>query len=562
MWRQDELYLPPYPGAGETGLAPAFRQAGFFGGEDLPYEEASWSPTTVTRLVDGNTASGYIWDPNSRHQGGYLAPRMWRTFQWWMFVRTNWNSTPGLRYVYEPSSTSGALYIQYNANTGTGAGTWRIGRVITIASGYVEFTHLITRGEWHHITVVYDDSELRFYVDGELEYTNTSRRWFAENHEGNTTLGNQTTVAVQGHSAGGIQPAFTHGGVFRAFSQAMEDAEVASTWNKVLWPGYPGMTYQIVGLDNIDSRNSTYQDNYCWNSRYEAVAVSEALFNQTPPVAFPEILHQTVSNVSIPETVHNININTWTTGNVSAWPENTLKTFPGVTTDAVFGAVVDPGGGNPKYMSVKPVASGFKAMYCYIDPAGVEEWNTQHVAKGGLSIIVLTKDFYQSNNRLYLSFGKRPGYVDFGHFAWKMSDTYTLYGLDATGSPADSLATATPGTGVTRNWYFHELQWVPSVRRRDGCSTGTLRARWWAEATGIDNPPGSWNLSVDVSANSTHKRYLVGGVGKEFLNANYLEYSGYEQVIQPNFLLDFQLNNGETGYIKYIRVKELAYTAS
>ena len=529
--------------------------------DNNPYKEEWWSPTTVIRLVDGATANGYAWDANSRYQGGQLAPRMWRTFQWWMCVRSTWTTTPGLRYCYEPSSTSGALVIEYNANTVSNAGMWRIGRNITIASGYIEFTHLIPRDEWHHITIVYDNSELRFYVDGVLEHSDTSRRWFAEYHEGNTTIGNQTTAAVQGHSAGGIQPAFTHGAVFRAFSHAMSGAEVAATWNRVLWPGYDGMTYQLVGLDTVDIRNSGYMDNYCWNSLYEAIAVSECLFNQTPPVSFPAIRHQVMRDVDIAETTHNIDINTWATGNVSAWPANTLKTFPGVTTDAVFASVVDPGGGNPKYLAVKPVASGTCQMFCYVDPASVGQWNQPHVAKGGLSIIVLAKDYYQSNNRLYISLGKRPGHTDMGHFCLSLRDTYTLYALNTSGAPGDSLATATPGTGVTRNWYFHYLQWIPGTRRRDGASTGTLRARWWPEGDGIGSPPGSWNLSVDVSANATHKRYLVGGAAKMFANGNWLEYSGHQQIVSPQFQINFQMNNGETGYIKYIRAKELAYDA-
>lgn len=563
MARQRDLYLEPYPGAGSTGLEPAFRQKGFHSGEDLPYEEDEWSPTTVTRLVSGNTASGYAWDAGTRYQGGSIAPRFWRTFQWWMFIRTDWNGSPGIRYVYEPSSTSGAFVLEYNANTGAGGGTWRIGRNIGIASGYVDFTHLITRGQWHHITVVFDDSELRFYVDGVPEHSDTSRRWFASVPEGNTTAGNQTTVAIQGHSAGGVQPAFTHGAVFRAFGHAMEDDEVATTWNRILWPGYQGMIYQLVGLGDIDIRNSGYMDNYCWSSHYEATAAGECLFNQTPPVAFPTIYHQTVPDENIEETSYDIDINTWTTGGVTAWPEKTLVKMPTVTTDATFATVVDPGGGNPKYLSIKPVASGFKAFYNYLNPACLEEWNTPHVAKGGLSITLLVKDFYQSNNRLYISIGgHRPGYEDWGPmFVMRMLDTWDLLALDATGAPATVLATVTPGTGVTRNWYFVELQYTAATRRRDGSFIGTLRSRWWAEATGINNPPGSWNLSYDVTANANHKRYLVGGVGKNFISHARLEYSGYEQVVQPMFLLDFQMNNGETSYLKYIRVKELAYTA-
>jgi hypothetical protein len=476
-----------------------------------------------------------------------------------MFVRSDWYATPGLRYVYEPSGTSGAIVIQYNADTGAGAGTWRIGRNITIASGYVEFTHLIPRGEWHHVTVVYDDNQVRLYVDGVLEHEDHSRRWFAEYNEGNDKIGNQYTSAIQAHVGGANQPAFTHGAVFRAFDFAMSDTQVSQTWNRILWPGYEGMMYQLVGLDNVDSRNSGYMDNYCWAMHYEAAVVGECLFNQTPPVSFPAIIKQTVPDVDIPERVVDIDMTDWTPGNLTSWPSNTLGIFDGSTYDATFGSVVeDLVNGN--YCAIQPLDSGTSLFRCYVLPSLLDEFNTPHVAKGGISLTVLTKDFYQSNNRLYISLGMRPLATE-GCFSLTLRETYYLHALDATGALATSLANNTPGVGVTRQWYFHEVQFIPTASRTDGAFTGTFRARWWPRADGIDSPPGSWNITANVEADATHKLYLVGGVGKQFLNANYLEYSSRRHQVVPMFAINFQMSSATTGFIQYIRLKELAYTA-
>jgi hypothetical protein len=339
----------------------------------------------------------------------------------------------------------------------------------------------------------------------------------------------------------------------------MDDAEVAATWNRILWPGYEGMMYQLVGLDNVDSRNAGYMDMYSWAMHYEAVAWATLSFNQTPPVSFPAIIKQTMPDVDIEERVVDIDMRNWTPGNLTAWPANTLGIFDGSTYDATFGSVVeDLTNGN--YCAIQPLDSGTSFFRCYVLPSLLDEFNTPHVAKGGISLTVLTKDFYQSNNRLYLSCGIRPGFTE-GCFSLTLRETYYLHALAADGSLSTSLASNTPGVGVTRQWYFHEMQFIPTASRTDGAFTGTFRARWWARATGIDNPPGSWNITANVAADATHKRYLVGGVGKQFLNPSWLEYSGREHQVVPMFAMNFQMSAATTGYIQYIRLKELAYTA-